>query len=91
MVNIGYATGNLLGPQTFRAEQAPAYTGGVIAMLSCFCTAILIALMYFVVCVFENRRRDRLFGKPEVIRDGSGEGFGDRTDREQKESFRYTH
>lgn len=91
MVNIGYATGNLLGPQTFRANQAPAYTGGVIAMLSCFCAAILIALTYFVVCVFENRRRDRIFGKPELIRDGSGEGFEDRSDKDQQESFRYTH
>lgn len=27
---IGYAVGNLIGPQTFRAAQAPAYTGGTV-------------------------------------------------------------
>ncbi|CAH0004485.1 unnamed protein product [Clonostachys byssicola] len=91
IVNIGYAAGNLIGPQTFRANQAPQYTGGVIAMLSCFCAAILIALTYLAVCMFENRRRDRLYGKPEHVQEGSGEGFGDITDGKQKESFRYTH
>jgi hypothetical protein len=90
-VNIGYTVGNLIGPQTFRAEQAPQYTGGVIAMMCCFCTCILLALTYLAVSVFENRGRDRAYGKPGSIREGTGEGLGDITDRQQRESFRYTH
>lgn len=91
MVNIGYAVGNLVGPQTFRAEQAPQYTGGVIAMLCCYCASILIALTYLAVCVVENKRRDRHFGKPAHVQEGTGEGFADLSDKQQEESFRYTH
>ena len=92
MVNIGYALGNFLGPQCFREEQAPQYTGGVIAMMVCFCAGILLALTYLTIAVMQNRSRDRAYGKPERVQEGSGEGLvGDLTDNEQKESFRYTH
>lgn len=92
IVNIGYAAGNLIGPQTFRAKQAPQYTGGVVAMMVCFCASILIALTYLGVSVVQNRSRDRAYGKPERVQEGTGEGLvGDLTDKEQKESFRYTH
>ncbi|KAL6855502.1 hypothetical protein ACO1O0_006651 [Amphichorda felina] len=92
IVNIGYAAGNLIGPQTFRAEQAPQYTGGVVAMLCCYCASILLALAYLGVTLVQNRRRDRLYGRPEDVREGTGEGLvGDRTDKEQKESFRYVY
>ena len=30
------------GPQTFLAKQAPTYTGGVVAMLVCYCVAICV-------------------------------------------------
>lgn len=60
-------------------------------MMSCYCICILLALSYLAVCVIQNRKRDRLYGKPEVIREGTGEGLGDVTDTQQKESFRYTH
>ncbi|KAL2210938.1 MFS general substrate transporter [Sarocladium strictum] len=91
IVNIGYSAGNLIGPQTFRANQAPEYTGGVIAMLCCFSASIIIALTYLAVCKWENARRDHRYGKPLDVNEGSGEGFGDVTDWQQKESFRYTH
>lgn len=91
MVSIGYAAGNLIGPQTFRDDQAPRYTGGVIAMMTCFCAAAVLSLVYLAVCVVENKSRDRRYGKPEHVQGGTGEGFGDATDWEQKEVFRYTH
>ncbi|SPO01042.1 related to allantoate permease [Cephalotrichum gorgonifer] len=92
IVNIGYAAGNMIGPQMFKASQAPQYTGGVISMMSCFCISILLALAYLGVSVVQNRRRDRLYGKPEQVQEGTGEGLvGDLSDRDQKESFRYTH
>ncbi|KAJ3545491.1 hypothetical protein NM208_g2480 [Fusarium decemcellulare] len=91
IVNIGYAAGNLIGPQTFRPEQAPQYTGGVIAMMCCYCVSILLALTYLAVAVMQNRRRDRRYGKPQEVREGTADGLDDRTDNEQKECFRYMH
>ncbi|GFZ44252.1 hypothetical protein JCM24511_01974 [Saitozyma sp. JCM 24511] len=45
MAYAGYLVGNIVGPQTFQASQAPAYTGGVVAMLVCYCVAILASLV----------------------------------------------
>lgn len=83
--------GNLIGPQTFRANQAPKYTGGVVAMLCCYCVCMLLCGLYLLITVWENRRRNRLYGKPEQVQVGTAEGLADLTDKEQEKDFRYTH
>ena len=91
---LGYGAGNLIGPQTFRAEQAPAYTGGTIAMLICYCAAILLMGLYLAVAAYENRQKDRRYGKPgEVDQENVTammEAYQDLSDKKQKD-FRYTH
>lgn len=54
---VAWATGNIIGPQTFRADQAPAYTGGTIAMIVCYAVAIVAILAYGALCHAHNRRR----------------------------------
>lgn len=88
LVTIGYAVGNLIGPQTFISTQAPKYTGGVVSMLACYCISILLLLVYFTVVTLENKKRDRKYGKPQELYDAA-EGFIDITDKNQ-ENFRYT-
>ncbi|PYH69518.1 MFS general substrate transporter [Aspergillus vadensis CBS 113365] len=57
---IGYALGNLIGPQTFRASQAPAYTGGFIAMLICYCICVGLMGLYWVLrCIGDVPRCTR--------------------------------
>ncbi|KAK9413001.1 putative Major facilitator superfamily (MFS) profile domain-containing protein [Seiridium unicorne] len=89
LVTIGYAAGNLIGPQTFRSDQAPKYTSGVVTMLVCYCISMVILFAYWAVATFENKRRDRKYGKPTAVHTGTVEGFVDITDRKQKD-FRYT-
>ena len=75
---IGYAVGNLIGPQTFRENQAPAYTGGVVAML----------VSYWAICVFQNR--GVVAPAVEIGDEGAAvESFQDITDFKQ-EGFKYT-
>lgn len=84
---IGYAVGNLIGPQTFRANQAPAYTGGVVAMLVSYCVCIGLIIAYWSFCAHHNRKVVPLsvpFGEDAII-----ENFKDATDWKQKD-FRYT-
>lgn len=87
---IGYAVGNLIGPQTFREDQAPAYTGGFIAMLICYCVCVLLMAGYWTLGVGLNRRG---VVDPDGVRDDDGfvdgEAFGDKTDFEQR-GFKYT-
>ncbi|KAF2789375.1 MFS general substrate transporter [Melanomma pulvis-pyrius CBS 109.77] len=85
---IGYAVGNLIGPQTFRANQAPAYTGGVIAMIVCYCVCIVLVCLYWALCAWKNKSvapaGERRMSAAEVMDD-----LMDQTDFEQ-EGFRYT-
>ncbi|KAI1495433.1 major facilitator superfamily domain-containing protein [Biscogniauxia marginata] len=89
LVTIGYAAGNLIGPQTFRSDQAPKYTSGVIAMICCYGVSIALMLLYGFIARWENKRRDRKFGIPAALHEGTAEGFIDVTDWKQ-DNFRYT-
>lgn len=89
LVTIGYAAGNLIGPQTFIAAEKPKYTTSVIAMLVSYCACMLILMVYWLVGVWDNKRRDRKYGKPEEVHEGTADGFVDVTDKKQQD-FRYT-
>ncbi|KAK4688189.1 MFS transporter, ACS family, allantoate permease, partial [Tremellales sp. Uapishka_1] len=54
---IGYCVGNIVGPQTFRANQAPKYTGGVIAMLVCYIFSSIALLGYRFYIVHLNKKK----------------------------------
>ncbi|KAJ5724999.1 uncharacterized protein N7483_006356 [Penicillium malachiteum] len=54
---IAWTTGNIIGPQTFRADQAPEYTGGTIAMIVCYIVAMICIVIYGMVCHLDNKRR----------------------------------
>lgn len=83
---IGYAVGNLIGPQTFRASQAPAYTGGTIAMIVCYCVCIALISGYWAIALAQNSRTDtRATEQNEEIVDG----FMDLTDQQQVRVFLY--
>ncbi|KAB2574374.1 Allantoate permease [Lasiodiplodia theobromae] len=81
---IGYAVGNLIGPQTFRADQAPAYTGGVVAMIVCYCVCIGLICAYWALCASQNKRAEAMAANEEIL-----EVLLDQTDFEQK-GFKYT-
>lgn len=86
---IGYCVGNLIGPQTFIAKQAPQYKGGQISMVVCYAvTVVLMGWLYYNYWA-ENKRRDRLAaeGKLEIPCIDNIE-FADLTDKENV-LFRY--
>ncbi len=85
---IGYAVGNLIGPQTFRAEQAPAYVGGTISMIVCYCICIGLMACYWALAVWQNKRKSAAAIASAADADAI-ESFSDKTDFEQ-EGFLYT-
>ncbi|KAH7013837.1 major facilitator superfamily domain-containing protein [Ilyonectria destructans] len=87
---IGYAVGNIIGPQTFRANQAPAYTGGFIAMLASYCVCVLLMAVYWAISFTFNRRRiDGVDPGEEQVHEDLVDAFADPTDFQQK-TFKYT-
>ncbi|PLB45224.1 MFS general substrate transporter [Aspergillus steynii IBT 23096] len=92
---IAYAAGNWVGPQAFRANDAPIYLHGkiVVAVMYGASAVVLVALRW--VNIRENRRRDRLLAEnpvdvddPEVVAAIEREKFLDLTDF-HKPHFRY--
>ncbi|KAM3165204.1 Allantoate permease [Lachancea thermotolerans] len=83
---IGYCTGNLIGPQTFRESQAPHYQGAKTAIVACYCIAFLILAAIYIVNVRENKRRDAL--DERLPAEMLNSEFADLTDFQNPE-FRY--
>ncbi|KAL4783700.1 major facilitator superfamily domain-containing protein [Aspergillus varians] len=87
---LGYAVGNIIGPQTYRAQDAPNYyTAKYTTLAFLLFTAILIAV-YGTLHAVWNRQRDRADAvQPgNAITDIDNEEFVDLTDFQLK-SFRY--
>lgn len=61
-------TGNIIGPQVFRAQDAPAYTLGWTVTVVTSIVAAVLALLYRCLCMVENKQRDKA---------GIMEGFDD--------------
>ena len=82
---IAWAVGNIIGPQTFRENQAPEYTGGTIAMIVCYAVAMVSISLYGFICHTSNKRR------AEAIEShmAADHDWLDLTDKEN-EGFRYT-
>lgn len=93
MFFIGYCVGNILGPQVFRASDAPTYHRGYVGLLSCMIVAAASIILYGFLCRWENRKRDKTQGgaPPELTEaENVAEAFSSLTDRE-KPRFRYTY
>jgi hypothetical protein len=82
---VGYCLGNFVGPLLFKPADAPVYAPGFIVVLATSIAAAVLAIVYRYVCIWENRRRDKV---------GTMEGFDhayedDLTDMKNLQ-FRYT-
>lgn len=86
---IGYCVGNLIGPQTFIAAQAPQYRGGQIAMVVCYAVSVFLNIWLYYNYWAENKKRDKMAaeGLLETPHIDNIE-FADLTDKENVH-FRY--
>ena len=83
---ISNCVGNIIGPQTFRANQAPAYTGGTVGMIVSYAASIICILVYGALCRASNRRRLQAIDDAVVA---SESDWLDLTDKQNK-GFKYT-
>ncbi|KAH6693357.1 major facilitator superfamily domain-containing protein [Leptodontidium sp. MPI-SDFR-AT-0119] len=95
MVFVMYCVGQIVGPQCFKAKQAPAYHGGIVAMLIGFILNIVFNLTLRFLYQLENRKRDRALEEKtqeeiEALKDESRlQGFDNVTDK-YNVFFRYS-
>lgn len=87
-VFVCYCVGQIAGPQFFKSTEAPAYHGGIVAMLCGFILNLVLNQVLRLLYVIENRKLDTfLEGKSEeelaeMRRISEQQGFEDITDRE---------
>ncbi|KAL2850245.1 major facilitator superfamily domain-containing protein [Aspergillus pseudoustus] len=92
-VGIFYAVGNIVGPQFFLDSQSPTYPLGIGAMMCAFAVMMATGIAYSLLCVFENKRRDRRYGvvsEADAVEASEAAARDDLTDKENT-LFRYTY
>ncbi|GAM43494.1 hypothetical protein TCE0_050r18352 [Talaromyces pinophilus] len=80
---VGFALGNIIGPLTFSANDAPRYNAGFETLVISFSICAVLAQVFRFAMQRQNSRRDQKYGEPSVEH-----GLEDLTDKENK-SFRY--
>ncbi|ANB12554.1 allantoate permease [Sugiyamaella lignohabitans] len=83
---IGYCVGNLIGPQTFIATQAPTYTSAKIAIVVCYSLSLVIIGLTYYLNSRANKIRDEK--NERLPADFVNAEFADLTDFQNPE-FRY--
>ena len=82
-----FSVGNIIGPQTFQAKDAPEYIPAKITVLATQAGAAVVAFVLFLYYVWANRRKDVA---PRFEEQSQQDLWDGRTDKEDK-SFRYVY
>lgn len=88
IISGSFSLGNIIGPQTFQARDAPQFRPAKLAVMGTQAGCALTTFLLFLYYVWENKRRgarletEESFMEPEV--------WATLTDRENKR-FRYTY
>ncbi|KAI4846836.1 putative MFS allantoate transporter [Aureobasidium sp. EXF-8845] len=85
---IGYCTGNIIGPQTFRPKDAPRYIPAEIVIIVCYLLCIVDIVFIYWYCKRQNAKRATARASPSYVKLENQEWL-DLTDRENPE-FVYT-
>ncbi|KAI9720350.1 MAG: hypothetical protein M1828_005734 [Chrysothrix sp. TS-e1954] len=64
LYTIGYCVGNIIGPQTFRASDAPEYRPAEIAIIVCFGVAMLDLAFIAWYCRRQNKKKAQVRAAP---------------------------
>ena len=84
---MSFCLGNILGPLTFRDEDAPSYIPAKITIVAVDSVAIVATVVLLLYYRWMNKKRDNAMANVEHKRDVE---FADLTDLENKE-FRYKY
>ncbi|KIW31642.1 hypothetical protein, variant [Cladophialophora immunda] len=84
IVLMSFCVGNIIGPETFRAKDAPQYIPAKLTIVVILSIAIVLAITLDLLYVLENKKRDR--EEPQDL--PQDYEFLDLTDKENR-NFRY--
>ena len=96
-----FGVGNIIGPQTFQARDAPGYIPAKIAVLATQAAAAGVAAVLFGYYVWANKRKDKAMpsGVAVAVENPSEGGYSEETDQglwedrtdKENDMFRYVY
>ncbi|KAJ5747294.1 uncharacterized protein N7511_008990 [Penicillium nucicola] len=89
LVAGSFSVGNIIGPQTFQAHDAPEYRPAKISVLATQAAAAVLSVVLFLYYKWSNRRKDETMGQVDetLIDETKWAGLTDK----QNPSFRYVY
>ncbi|KAL9036728.1 MAG: hypothetical protein Q9214_006008 [Letrouitia sp. 1 TL-2023] len=90
LISGSFSVGNIIGPQTFQAKDAPAFTPAKITVMATQASAAVMTFVLFLYYVWANKRKDSRAGSVDVIEQTEEHMWEDQTDKENK-TFRYVY
>ena len=88
---FGYLIGNIIGPQTFLARQAPRYPGGIVAMLVGYCVSLFAIALYFLHLRRITKRKERELAQMDPHGAHEDDGLADWQDATDFENPRFKY
>lgn len=92
VVSGSFSIGNIIGPQTFQAKDAPGYRPAKLAVMGTQAGCAVVTVVLYVYYRWQNQRRDRRQGEVRVGEESfmSKDAWNTGTDREDA-GFRYSY
>lgn len=81
---IFYCAGNIIGPQTFRPQDAPRYVPAEITIIVCYGVSLMIIVFIYFWCRLQNAKKAAIRAAPGYVKLENQEWL-DLTDRENPE------
>lgn len=88
LISGSFSLGNIIGPQTFQAKDAPEYRPAKIAVMGTQAGCALTTFLLFLYYVWQNKKRTSEGEQEEAYM--SPEAWANMTDKENKK-FRYAY
>lgn len=89
-ISIGFAVGNITGPQSYRVADAPLYQPAKVSMLATQAASFGLALVIAAIYFFRNKKRNSNYIGDKSEEQQALDVWNDLTDFENK-SFRYSY
>lgn len=90
VISGSFSLGNIIGPQTFQARDAPEYRPAKLAVMGTQAGCAFTTFILFLYYVWQNKKRNNTSDAPDEDVALSPEAWARMTDRENKR-FRYTY
>lgn len=89
-ISIGFAVGNIVGPQSYRVADAPMFMPAKVSMLATQAASFGLCLVIAAIYYFRNKARDAKYAPESKLEALAEDVWADMTDFENKH-FRYAY